>query len=113
MPIYEYKCLSCGYITTVLVSGYTQPHGLRCDSCASDNLKRIVSATNVHKSHSDRLSSYDPRSRHTEGFYRDTRNIGLHAEHMLKKAGVEPTEEFRSKLERLRTDPSSVIKDSE
>jgi hypothetical protein len=32
---------------------------------------------------------------------------------MLEKAGVKPTEEFKSKLERLRTDPGSIIKDSD
>jgi hypothetical protein len=32
---------------------------------------------------------------------------------MLKQAGVKPTEEFKSKLERLRTDPGSVMKDSD
>jgi len=32
---------------------------------------------------------------------------------MLRKAGVKPTEEFKSKLENLRSDPSRVIKDEE
>jgi len=30
---------------------------------------------------------------------------------MLKKAGVEPTDDFKNKLERVRTDPGSVLKD--
>lgn len=113
MPIYEYKCTECGAVTTVLVSGYRDPDGLTCESCSCTELRRVVSGANIHASASERLASYDPRSRQTEGFYRDTRNIGLHAEHMLRKAGVEPTEEFRTRLEKLRSDPSSVIKDSE
>jgi putative FmdB family regulatory protein len=111
MPIYEYKCNACGRTTTLLVSGYGDPEGLACEACSSTSLRRIVSRTNYHRSASDRLSSYEPGSRVSDGFLRDTRNIGLHAERMLKKAGVEPNDEFKAKLEKIRTDPSSVIKD--
>ncbi|HOM29954.1 MAG TPA: zinc ribbon domain-containing protein [Deltaproteobacteria bacterium] len=113
MPIYEYKCTSCGRVTTVLVQGYKDPEGLCCEACSSTGMKRVMSGANYHRSASDRLSSYDPASRLDDSFYRDTRNIGLHAEHMLKKAGVKPNDEFKAKLERIRTDPSSVIKDED
>jgi putative FmdB family regulatory protein len=113
MPIYEYKCKSCRHVTTHLVQGYVAPDGLCCEQCGSGDLKRIISKTNYHVSSSDRLSSYDPKARRSDDFYKDSRNIGLHAEHMLEKAGVKPTEEFTSKLEKLRTDPGSVIKDSD
>ncbi|HOS96502.1 MAG TPA: zinc ribbon domain-containing protein [Deltaproteobacteria bacterium] len=113
MPIYEYRCRACSHVTTVLVQGYNAPTDLSCEECGSGDLKRIISQTNYHSSPADRLSSYDPKARQTEGFYRDSRNIGVHAEHMLNQAGVKPTEEFRNKLEKLRTDPSSVIKDSD
>ncbi|HOD71248.1 MAG: hypothetical protein GXY28_10420 [Bacteriovoracaceae bacterium] len=113
MPIYEYKCPSCGNIVSVLVQGFGQSEGPDCEKCGTAGMKRIISRVNYHQSHSDRLSSYDPKSRHSDSFYRDSRNIGLHAEHMLRKAGVKPTEEFKSKLENLRSDPSRVIKDEE
>ncbi len=112
MPIYEYKCSVCGEITGILVHGYDPPGDSACGACGSTDVKRIISNVNYHHSGSDRLSSYDPRSRHSESFLKDTRNIGLHAEYMLKKSGVKPTDEFKSKLENLRTDPSSVIKKS-
>lgn len=113
MPVYEYKCAACGKVTDVLVQGFNDPDGLSCDACGSRDLKRIISKVNYHQAQSDRLASYDPRSRHTGSFMRDSRNIGLHAEYMLKQSGVKPTEEFRNKLENLRTDPSRVIKDNE
>ncbi len=112
MPIYDYMCKSCRGVTTHLVQGYTPPDDLRCEHCGSADLKKIISPAHYHSSTSDRLSSYDPRSRRSDSFYKDSRNIGLHAEHMLEKAGVKPTEEFKSKLEKLRTDPGSVIKDT-
>ena len=112
MPIYEYSCRACSHITTRIVQGYADPEGLSCEQCGSKDLKRVISRSNYHSSPADRLSSYDPKARRSVSFYRDSRNIGLHAEHMLERAGVKPTEEFKSKLEKLRTDPGSVIKDS-
>lgn len=113
MPIYEYRCSECGGITTEFVQGFNDPEGLTCKVCGSRKLKRMVSRVNSISSQEERLESYNPLARHDDSFYRDTRNIGLHAEYMLKKAGIKPTEDFKSKLEKVRTDPSSVIKDYE
>jgi len=113
MPIYEFKCVKCGAVKSILVHTYRTPDDLVCDSCGSGDLKRIISRVNYHQSDSERLSSYNPDSRKSDSFYKDTRNIGLHAEHMLKKSGVKPTEEFKTRLEKLRTDPGSVIKNSD
>lgn len=111
MPIYEYSCRACSHITTRIVRGYADPDDLSCERCGAADLKRIISRSNYHSSATDRLESFDPKARQTDSFYRDSRNIGLHAERMLEKAGVTPTEDFKTKLERLRTDPGSVIKD--
>jgi len=115
MPIYEYKCTKCGGVKTVFAKGFADPEGLdpeglSCDACGGRKLKRLISKTNYHQSQSDRLSSYDPTSRNSASFMSDSRNIGLHAEHVLQKAGVKPTEEFKSRLENIRTDPSRVTK---
>ena len=113
MPIYEYKCAACGRVSGFFVQGFGDPENLCCQGCGGKDLKRIISRVNYHQSQSDRLASYDPQARKSDSFYKDTRNIGLHAEHMLQKAGVKPTEEFRSRIENLRSDPSRVIKDSD
>jgi hypothetical protein len=73
----------------------------------------MISKGNYHQSETDRLSSYDPKASKSDAFYKDSRNIGIHAEQVLKKAGVKPTEEFKNKIEKLRTNPGSVIKDNE
>jgi putative FmdB family regulatory protein len=112
MPIYEYKCSSCLHVTSILVQGFSSPAGLKCESCGSNGLTKIISRVNYHGSQTDRLSSYEPSSRKSDSFFSDSRNIGLEAERMLKKAGVEPTDDFKAKLEKVRTDPGSVLKDS-
>lgn len=111
MPIYEYKCRSCSQVTSILVRGFKDPEGLVCDQCGGKDLVKIVSPVHYHGSSSDRLNNYDPRARQGDSFYRDTRNIGLGAERMLKQAGIEPPDEFKHKLEKARTDPASIIKD--
>jgi putative FmdB family regulatory protein len=111
MPIYEYKCTDCSHVTSMLVQGYREPEGLSCEQCGSKDVVKVISSPHYHASHADRLASYNPQSRNDGSFQRDTRNIGLEAERMLKKAGVEPTDDFKNKLEKVRTDPSSVLKD--
>jgi len=111
MPIYEYKCNKCGKITTLLVKGFKDPDDLECTHCGFKNLKRIISTVNSPSSHRERLASFDEHANKPDSFYKDTRNIGLHAERMLEKAGIEPTDDFKAKLDRVRTDPSSVTKD--
>lgn len=74
-------------------------------------MTKIISPVNYHTSQADRLAGYSPKARKNDGFYKDTRNIGLEAERMLRKAGVEPTDDFKNKLEKVRTDPGSALKD--
>ena len=111
MPIYEYECRVCGAVMSVLVRGFEDPPGLVCDSCGSNDMKRIISQVSVRLSGNDRLASYSPGAERSESFYKDTRNIGLRAEQMLKQAGVEPNDAFKSKLENLRSDPSRILKE--
>ena len=111
MPIYEYECRSCGQLVSVLVNRAENHPGLTCESCGSKDLSRIVSPVNFHLPQGDRLSSYNPGDERNEKFYRDSRNIGLRAEQMLKKAGVDPGDTFKSKLDNLRSDPSRVFKE--
>jgi len=110
MPIYEFKCKSCLNVSSILAKGFALPEDLKCEKCGSTELVKIISKVNYHGSSGDRLAAYDPKARKTEGFYSDSRNIGLEAERMLKKAGVDPGDDFKAKLEKVRTDPSSVLK---
>ena len=111
MPIYEYECGSCGRQVSILVSRHQDPEDLSCEFCGTKEMKRIISQVNFHLPQGDRLSSYTPGSEKNESYYRDSRNIGLRAEQMLKKAGVDPGDAFKSKLDNLRSDPSKVLKD--
>jgi hypothetical protein len=66
-----------------------------------------------HVSEGDRLAHYDPNAPKGDDFYKDSRNIGLHAKKRAQQMGVDLGASFETKLEKLRTDPGSVLKDSE
>ena len=113
MPIYEYQCAKCGAVLQTLVMSSREEKGLRCPSCGGTNLKKLISLVSYHVSEADRLANYDPKAQRSDSFFRDSRNIGLHAKWRAKQMGVDLGSTFEEKLDRIRTDPASVIKDSE
>jgi putative FmdB family regulatory protein len=113
MPIYEYQCLGCkGQFQSLVMKDDEERH-LICPDCGSKNLKKLISRVAYHVSGQDRLASFDPNAPKDDSFYKDSRNIGLSAQKRAQQLGVDLGSSFDEKLEKLRTDPGSVIKDSE
>ena len=113
MPIYEYACQRCkGQFQTLLMRADDEKE-LACPTCGSRRLNRLISRVAYHQSERDRLNSYDPGARHSDSFYKDSRNIGLQAKKRAQQMGVDLGSGFESKLEKLRTDPGSVLRDSD
>ena len=113
MPIYEYQCRACDAQFQSLVMKEEEEKGLACPRCRGRKLKKLISRVAYHVSEQDRLEAYDPSAPKGDSFYMDSRNIGLHAKKRAKQMGVDLGTGFEEKLEKLRTDPGSVIKDSE
>ena len=113
MPIYEYQCETCERIFQELIMRKADEKKLRCPDCGGRGLKRLISRVAYHVSEGDRLAAFDPNARKDDSFYRDTRNIGLSAKKRAREMGVDLGSAFEGKLDKLRTDPGSVIKDSE
>lgn len=113
MPIYEYACRRCKKEFQTLVMGPADEAALSCPTCGNRKLDRLISRVAYHLSETDRLNSYDPGARHSDSFYKDSRNIGLQAKKRAQQMGVDLGSGFESKLEKLRTDPGSVLRDSE
>ena len=112
MPIYEYECSNCQAIFQRLIFRQDEEKTLCCPDCGGPELKRLISKVAFHVSESDRLDAYDPRARQSDSFYRDSRNIGLHAQKRAQSMGVDLGTGFNEKLEKLRTDHGSVLKDN-
>ena len=113
MPIYEYECPSCESVFQNLLMNKDEERDLACPTCGGRNFRRVISRVAYHVSEQDRLGGFDPRATKTDAFYRDSRNIGLEAKKRAQRMGVSLGERFEAKLDKIRTDPSSVIKDSE
>ena len=111
MPIYEYQCDKCGNPFQQLIMKPNEEGELTCPECGGQNLTRLISRVVYHASEQARLDAYDPKARQDDSYYRDSRNIGLHAEKRAREMGVDLGSGFKERLEKLRTDPSSVLKD--
>jgi len=75
--------------------------------------KRLISRVAYHVSEQDRLSGFSPAHAKEDAFFKDSRNIGLAAKRRAQQMGVDLGSGFEEKLEKLRTDPGSVIRESE
>ena len=113
MPIYEYECRSCDKIFQSLIMKQEHEEKLVCPECGGSKLKKLISRVAYHVSEQARLDGFDPGASKSDSFYKDSRNIGLHAKKRAQQMGVDLGKGFEDKLEKLRTDPGSVIKDSE
>lgn len=113
MPIYEYQCRRCKKQFQSLVMKKKEEKELSCPECESRDLKRLISRVTYHVSESDRLSTFDPNVSQGDSFLKDSRNIGLAAKKRAQQLGADLGSSFEEKLEKLRTDPGSVIRDSE
>jgi putative FmdB family regulatory protein len=113
MPIYEYECLSCQCRFQSLVMKDSEEKQLLCPKCGKSRKKRLISRVVYHVSEQDRLEGFNPAATKEDAFFKDSRNIGLAAKKRAQKMGVDLGSGFEEKLEKLRSDPGSVIRDSE
>jgi putative FmdB family regulatory protein len=113
MPIYEYQCRVCGREFQFLVLKKEDEDTLACPGCKGRALRRLVSRVAYHVSEQDRLAAFDPNAPRDDAFYKDTRNIGLHAKKRAQQMGVDLGSGFEAKLDRLRRDPGRVLDDTE
>lgn len=111
MPIYEYQCKSCKIIFQQIILKVDEEKELKCPKCGVTGPRRLISRVAYHLSERSRLETYDPKAAKSDSFYRDSRNIGLDAKKRAQRMGVDLGSGFEEKLERLRTDPGSVLKD--
>jgi putative FmdB family regulatory protein len=113
MPIYEYQCGSCNEEFQSLVMKKAEEQNILCPKCGGKRKKRLISRVAYHVSEQDRLSAFKPRDTKDDAFFKDSRNIGLAAKKRAQQLGVDLGTRFEEKLEKLRTDPGSVVRDSE
>ena len=61
MPIYEYACMDCKKVVSVLVRKINSPAQPHCPTCAGTELHRVMSNFAFHLSMISKLDQLDPK----------------------------------------------------
>jgi putative FmdB family regulatory protein len=103
MPIYEYRCESCGGITSELILRHEDEEGVRCGHCSGCQLVRVISRVAIHRTEAQRLSEMNTGGPRDNAFYRDSRNVGLWAKKRAQELGADLGPRFDEVVEQART----------
>ncbi|MFH2012170.1 MAG: zinc ribbon domain-containing protein [Pseudomonadota bacterium] len=103
MPIYEYECNNCQRKMSFLILKTSEAFTLKCKSCGSKDLNRLLSRVAYHKSESDRMAEFNTSRSLGEDFYKDSRNVGLWAKKRAQELGADLGSEFDEVVDKART----------
>ena len=103
MPIYEFRCGSCGEVSSFFTRSIGAPLQAVCSHCGSEDMQQRMSSFAMGKTtgsvHDSFSSSADP---HSPEYYSDPRNIGRDLEAGFKRYGMDMPQGVREKLEAAR-----------
>lgn len=109
MPIYEYRCNSCGAKISLFLRSFSQKAEPVCSSCNGSDLTRLVSRAITLKSTSQRVQELDVRRELSGLNPRDQHSI----EQWAKRAGKEYDELLGSNFAELADQMDSSKRPSE
>ena len=103
MPIYEYRCETCGGMSSLFTKSINTAVEPACVHCQGTHMRRVISTFAMGK------SNRPVQDNHSSGMarppldnYRDPRNIGRHVEDSFDKHGVEMPESVRESIRAAR-----------
>mgnify|MGYP001049593592 CR=1 FL=1 len=103
MPIFEYECKDCGFISGHLVMKPSDRRKIACRSCGGKKIRKVMSRFAAHKTEGQRLDEFNPSDARSDAFYKDDRNIGLWAQKRASQLGLDLGESFQETLEKGRS----------
>jgi putative FmdB family regulatory protein len=63
MPIYEFRCLGCGYVFEILkLKKENEKSGMKCPKCSSQEVERVLSSVSVITSSGGKKSKQTVKS---------------------------------------------------
>ncbi len=101
MPLYDYRCHSCGRKETVLVRQIGEAPAPSCPSCGVA-MARSLSTFAYHRSEAARAADAGDPDRPGPDYYRDPRNIGRWTEKRFEEMGAEMPGEIKEKIAAAR-----------
>jgi putative FmdB family regulatory protein len=105
MPIYEYRCQSCGRRISLLrsLSDESPP---RCTACGSQELKRLISKVAVLRSEESRLESLADPSSFAGLDENDPKSLARWMRKMSRETGEDLGPEFDEMVDRMEAGES-------
>jgi len=100
MPIYEYRCASCGKKTTVLTLSVKAAVEPTCRHCGGADLRKLVSRVAVRRSEESRLESLADPSSLAGLDESDPKSVARWMKKMGKEMGEEMGEDFDEEVDR-------------
>lgn len=100
MPIYEYRCASCGKKTTVLTLSVKAAVEPACRHCGGADLRKLVSRVAVRRSEESRLESLADPSSLAGLDESDPKSVARWMKKMGKEMGDEAGEDFDEEVDR-------------
>lgn len=97
MPVYEYRCATCGYKTSLLIKHTKEAPAPACQTCGAAMI-RCLSGFAYHKSEATRWEEAGNPDKPGPDYYKDPRNIGRWAEKRFKEMGIEMPGEIKEKI---------------
>lgn len=102
MPIYEFRCRTCGQKSSFFTRRVSQPLTPVCATCGSTELAQVFGFA-YHKSmQTVHEESGEPTMFPGNDYYKDPRNIGRWAEKRFKDMGMEMPESVKDKIQAAR-----------
>ena len=102
MPIYEFRCDSCGKTSSFFTRSINAEFDPSCNHCQSRDIHQCMSSfakgrttQSIHRQH------LSPNTRSLDN-YSDPRNIGRHVEDSFKQFGVNIPESVRNTIDAAR-----------
>lgn len=99
MPIYEYRCLSCGRKSTFLTLSVKESFTPKCKACGSHNIEKIVSRVAISRSEESRLESLADPSKLSSLDEKDPKSLARWMKRMGKEMGEDMGEDFDQAVE--------------
>jgi putative FmdB family regulatory protein len=113
MPIYEYICLECQGRFQKLVRGFSDPPGLVCPRCTSQQIRRMVSRFATLKSEEARLDALSDPSTFAGLDENDPRSVAQWARKLGKELGEDAGEDWDAMVDEMLEEELSDKQDDE
>ena len=103
MPIYEYRCGSCGKVSSFFTRSINTPLEPSCSHCQSPEIQRRMSSFVMGKTTQSAQGSYGagPGPDSPE-YYSDPHNIGRHLEEGFRRFGMDIPQSMRDTIDAAR-----------